>query len=72
MVSCLEFLETVYGVFGFSLKLVLSTRPEKYLGALEMWDKAEKVHNSFHPVFPVSMFVQEMLCYYNNGNGLPS
>ena len=46
MVSCLEFLRTVYDVFGFTFKLVLSTRPEKYLGAIEMWDKAEQVGNA--------------------------
>lgn len=41
--SCLEFLRTVYDVFGFSFKLNLSTRPEKYLGDIEVWNQAEKV-----------------------------
>ncbi|NXP97422.1 SYTC protein, partial [Vidua macroura] len=40
--SCLEFLRTVYDVFGFSFKLNLSTRPEKYLGDIEVWNQAEK------------------------------
>ncbi|NWV11291.1 SYTC protein, partial [Ptilonorhynchus violaceus] len=40
--SCLEFLRAVYDVFGFSFKLNLSTRPEKYLGDIEVWNKAEK------------------------------
>lgn len=40
--GCLEFLGFVYGVFGFRFELVLSTRPEKYLGSIEEWDKAEK------------------------------
>lgn len=35
------FLEKVYGVFGFEFKMELSTRPEKYVGDLETWDKAE-------------------------------
>uniref|UniRef100_A0A8C0ENW3 threonine--tRNA ligase n=1 Tax=Bubo bubo TaxID=30461 RepID=A0A8C0ENW3_BUBBB len=40
--SCLQFLRTVYDVFGFSFKLNLSTRPEKYLGDIEVWNQAEK------------------------------
>ncbi|NWW78748.1 SYTC protein, partial [Climacteris rufus] len=42
MKSCLEFLRAVYDVFGFSFKLNLSTRPEKYLGDIEVWNRAEK------------------------------
>uniref|UniRef100_A0A672ZB15 threonine--tRNA ligase n=1 Tax=Sphaeramia orbicularis TaxID=375764 RepID=A0A672ZB15_9TELE len=41
--GCLNFLRTVYDVFGFSFKLNLSTRPEKFLGEPEIWDQAEKV-----------------------------
>ncbi|CCO30571.1 threonyl-tRNA synthetase [Rhizoctonia solani AG-1 IB] len=37
-----EFFKRVYGVFGFTFKMELSTRPEKYLGKLETWDAAEK------------------------------
>ncbi|XP_021236723.1 threonine--tRNA ligase, cytoplasmic [Numida meleagris] len=40
--SCLQFLRAVYDVFGFSFKLNLSTRPEKYLGDIEVWNRAEK------------------------------
>ncbi|XP_025243016.1 threonine--tRNA ligase, cytoplasmic isoform X4 [Theropithecus gelada] len=40
--GCLDFLRTVYSVFGFSFKLNLSTRPEKFLGDIEVWDQAEK------------------------------
>lgn len=43
MTSCLEFLKHIYGIFGFSFSLKLSTRPEKYLGEIETWDKAEKM-----------------------------
>jgi len=39
--GCLEFMQHVYGIFGFTFKLELSTRPEKHLGEPEMWDKAE-------------------------------
>lgn len=41
--GCLDFLRTVYHVFGFTFKLNLSTRPEKFLGEPEVWDQAEKV-----------------------------
>nr|XP_054756713.1 threonine--tRNA ligase 1, cytoplasmic-like isoform X1 [Lytechinus pictus] len=40
--GCLDFLSSVYSVFGFTYKLALSTRPEKYLGEIEVWDSAEK------------------------------
>lgn len=42
MIGCLDFLKAVYEVFGFSFNLVLSTRPEKYLGDIEVWNQAEK------------------------------
>ena len=38
----MEFLKHIYGIFGFSFELRLSTRPEKYLGEIETWNKAEK------------------------------
>uniref|UniRef100_A0A8C4HAP1 threonine--tRNA ligase n=1 Tax=Dicentrarchus labrax TaxID=13489 RepID=A0A8C4HAP1_DICLA len=40
--GCLDFLRTVYEVFGFTFKLNLSTRPEKFLGDPGVWDQAEK------------------------------
>ncbi|OKO92636.1 Threonine--tRNA ligase, cytoplasmic [Penicillium subrubescens] len=36
-----DFLESIYGLFGFTFKLKLSTRPEKYMGDLETWNRAE-------------------------------
>ncbi|XP_058193215.1 threonine--tRNA ligase, mitochondrial 1 [Rhododendron vialii] len=39
--SALEFISHVYEIFGFTFDLKLSTRPEKYLGDLATWDKAE-------------------------------
>lgn len=32
---------TVYHQFGFTYEVELSTRPEKYMGSLEVWNKAE-------------------------------
>jgi len=40
--SQLEFLEYIYKIFGFEYDLFLSTRPEKALGSVELWDQAEK------------------------------
>lgn len=37
----LDMLKTVYGIFGFTFELQLSTRPEKYLGEISQWDAAE-------------------------------
>ncbi|KAL3065142.1 hypothetical protein OYC64_015343 [Pagothenia borchgrevinki] len=42
MKGCLDFLRCVYNVFGFSFQLHLSTRPEKYLGDIAVWNQAEK------------------------------
>ncbi|KAF1861940.1 hypothetical protein Lal_00026427 [Lupinus albus] len=39
--NALNFINYVYDIFGFTYELKLSTRPEKYLGKLETWDKAE-------------------------------
>ncbi|XP_048337632.1 threonine--tRNA ligase 1, cytoplasmic-like [Sphaerodactylus townsendi] len=40
--GCLDFLQSVYSVFGFTFQLHLSTRPENFLGEKEIWDQAEK------------------------------
>nr|CAB3492164.1 unnamed protein product [Digitaria exilis] len=40
--SVLEFINYVYEIFGFKYELELSTRPEKYLGDIETWNKAEQ------------------------------
>ncbi|MCL7043479.1 hypothetical protein MKW94_023879 [Papaver nudicaule] len=37
----LDFIRYVYDIFGFDFEVELSTRPEKYLGEIETWDKAE-------------------------------
>lgn len=42
ILACLDFLRHVYEIFGFTFNLVLSTRPENYLGELEVWNEAER------------------------------
>ncbi|CAJ1931494.1 unnamed protein product [Sphenostylis stenocarpa] len=39
--NALNFINYVYNIFGFTYELKLSTRPEKYLGDIATWDKAE-------------------------------
>jgi threonyl-tRNA synthetase len=41
MEDLFDFLRSVYGLLGFTFKLKLSTRPEKYMGKRETWDMAE-------------------------------
>ncbi len=41
----LELFTEVYSKFGFEYRVELSTRPEKYVGDLKMWDNAEKIMN---------------------------
>jgi len=42
IMSCIDFMNHVYGVFGFTFSMELSTRPEKFIGEIEVWDAAEK------------------------------
>lgn len=40
--GCLDFLAHVYRTFGFTFELVLSTRPDDFMGTLETWTRAEQ------------------------------
>jgi threonyl-tRNA synthetase len=42
MLGCLDFLKHVYDKLGFTYHLVLSTRPESFLGEVSVWDESEK------------------------------
>lgn len=48
--ACLDFVRSVYQVFGFSFHCFLSTRPTPCLGEPEQWDNAEQVNTNIHPV----------------------
>ena len=41
VLDCLDFLDHVYGLFGFEFELFLSTRPKDSLGTDELWEEAE-------------------------------
>ncbi|WP_422193574.1 threonine--tRNA ligase [Psychrobacillus psychrotolerans] len=38
----LDLVDEFYSEFGFSYKVELSTRPENYMGSVEVWDQAEQ------------------------------
>jgi threonyl-tRNA synthetase len=38
----LDLIDVFYSKFGFQYKIELSTRPEKYMGSIDMWNKAEE------------------------------
>lgn len=40
--NAIEFLSFVYNKFGFKFEVGLSTRPEKFIGTIELWNDAEK------------------------------
>lgn len=42
MAGLFDFMQHVYGIFGFDFHLELSTRPEKFLGEVETWNAAEE------------------------------
>ncbi len=42
IINLIKFIDRIYSVFGLSYKIELSTRPEKYIGELEVWDASEK------------------------------
>jgi len=63
MMSNLDFLKEVYGIFGLKFSLYLSTRPkDKFLGSQEMWDNAE---NALKKI--LSSFVSDWK--YKDGDG---
>lgn len=39
--GCLDFLNHIYKIFDFKFDILLSTRPEQFLGSLLEWDEAE-------------------------------
>ena len=43
ILSIIQFVRDVMGIFNFDYEMEISTRPDKYIGTLEDWDKAEQV-----------------------------
>ena len=40
--SALQFMQHIYGIFGYEFSLELSTRPENFMGEVALWESAEK------------------------------
>ena len=43
ILGVLDLINYIYSLFDFSFELTLSTRPEKFLGELEVWNEAERI-----------------------------
>lgn len=44
MISCIQFVQEIYTIFGMPIEYVLSTRnPEKFMGDLALWENAESL-----------------------------
>ena len=41
LVGVMRLVDTIYNTFGFEYSVELSTRPEKFMGEIETWDRAE-------------------------------
>ncbi|XP_053212779.1 threonine--tRNA ligase 1, cytoplasmic-like, partial [Panonychus citri] len=42
IVKALQFMQDVYTTLGFTFEMVLSTRPDSYIGEIEIWNSAEE------------------------------
>ncbi|NLM62824.1 MAG: threonine--tRNA ligase, partial [Mollicutes bacterium] len=42
VIRLINFIDRIYSVFNLTYSIELSTRPEKYIGTIEIWDKAEE------------------------------
>ncbi len=42
VVRLIHFIDRFYAIFGLTYTIELSTRPEKFIGEIEMWDKSEE------------------------------
>lgn len=40
--NCINFLKDSYKLFGFDYRVTLSTRPDKFMGDIELWSDAER------------------------------
>ncbi len=44
IIRLINFIDRIYGIFGLTYDIELSTRPEeKFIGTIESWDKAERI-----------------------------
>lgn len=53
IIRLIKFIDRIYSVFSLSYDIELSTRPDKYIGTIESWNRSEKIlqeacHQSGH------------------------
>jgi threonyl-tRNA synthetase len=48
----LEMIKEIYKIFNFTFRIELSTRPKKYIGNLETWNKSETILGDIIKTFP--------------------
>jgi threonyl-tRNA synthetase len=60
--GCLDFGFEIYRMFGFEIKLELSTRPDKRIGSDELWDHAESALRN-------ALEQQQLEFHLNEGDG---
>lgn len=41
IMNALDFVDYIYGIFGFEYELYLSTKPDNYMGDDDLWEQAE-------------------------------
>lgn len=46
--ECLDFIQHVYKVLNFPYALKLSTRPESFMGEIELWNKCAHDHYYYY------------------------
>ncbi|NMA51342.1 MAG: threonine--tRNA ligase [Mollicutes bacterium] len=43
VIKLINFIDRIYSIFNLSYQIELSTRPENYIGSIDIWNKSEKV-----------------------------
>ena len=54
-IKLIQMIETLYKLFGMEVGAVLSTRPEKFMGEIEQWNKAEEALAKALGNLPITM-----------------
>lgn len=57
--GCLDFIISTYTKFGFEYKIAISTRPDKYMGDMKLWERAEKNLKNALDVLGIKYYVKD-------------
>jgi threonyl-tRNA synthetase len=64
VLNTLKMIKTIYGLFDLKFNIKLSTRPDNFIGTIEIWDKAEMILEAV-----IKEFTQENTVVKNIGDG---